>query len=295
MEAKIIIQKFLDKYNTCQPNEFRVTRWPDEENRNTRDIDAMAEVAGAKVPLAIEHTQVETFFNQLQDAARFAGYFGELETALKHHFEFDVMLTLPVFAFVTGTKWGNVRDTIRDWLLANAAGLPDGHSSHQVPGVHFAIGINKNIDGSRLFRVARRAPSDRDIHIELVQSFCVSLNDKNEQLAKYRAANAHTILILESTDIALVSHVSLYKGFLQAHSIVNPQNVDEFWIASTYDAENFCELNCLLGSEDIMNEANPENFQWGPHHSLEWDEAIKEDLARFGPIDLAQYVPMAQR
>jgi hypothetical protein len=64
---------------------------------------------------------------------------------------------------------------------------------------------------------------------------------------------------LESTDIALVSHVSLYKAFLQAHSIVATPNIDEFWLASTYDAEDFCDLHCLLAGDEIMDRANPEN------------------------------------
>jgi len=294
MEAKIIIERFNNKYNTCQLNEYHISRWPDEENRNQRDIDAFAEANGVR-PLAIEHTKVETFFNQLQDAARFGEYYGELEAELKNHFNFDLMLTLPIFAFVAGTKWGNVRDVIRDWLVDNAAAFDDGYSSHQIPGVPFIVGINKNITGSKLFTVARRAPSDRDIHIELAQSFAESLTDKNDQLTQYRASGANTILILESTDIALVSHVSLYKAFLQAHSIIATPNIDEFWLASTYDPEDYCELHCLLGPDPIMNRANPENFEWGPRHSEVWDQAIKDDLARFGPIDLAHYIPMARR
>lgn len=294
MEAKTIILKFIEKYNSCQPHEFGIVRWPDEENRKSRDIDAIAEAKGER-PLAIEHTKVETFFNQLQEAARFTEYYGQLETELKNAFAFDITLTLPIFAFVTGTKWGDVRDIIRDWLVANANDFPDGYSSHQIPGVHFAVGINKNITGTQLFTVARRAPSDRDVHIELAQSLAEALVDKNDQLAQYRASGTHTVLILESPDIALVSYVSLYKAFLQAHAIIGTPNIDEVWLACTYDSEDYCNLNCLLGSDDIMDAANPENFEWGPRHSQVWDQAIKDDLAKFGPIDLAQYLPMARR
>lgn len=294
MEAKTIIQRLIEKYNGCQPNQYRISRWPDEENRNDRDIDAVAESDGQS-PLAVEHTKVETFFNQLQDAARFAKYYGELEAELKTAFDFDLMLTLPVFAFVTGTKWGNVRDVIRVWLITHAPGFDDGYSSHQIANVPFTVGISKNITGSKFFTVARRAPSDRDVHIELVQSVSESIADKNDQLAAYRTSGAHTIVILESPDIALVSHVSLYKAFLQAHSLIATPNIDEFWIAFTYDPEDHCRLNCLLGPEEVMDAANPENFEWGPRHSAAWDQAINDDSAKFDPIDLANYVPMARR
>ena len=99
-------------------------------------------------------------------------------------------------------------------------------------------------------------------------------------------------MILESPDIALVSHISLYKAFLQAHAIIETPNVDEFWLASP---EDYCELNCLLGPGEVMTAANPENFEWGPQHKQAWDQAINDDLARFGPLDLAQYIPMARR
>ena len=45
MEAKTIILKFIEKYNACQPYEYNVARWPDEENRQSRDIDAIAEAS----------------------------------------------------------------------------------------------------------------------------------------------------------------------------------------------------------------------------------------------------------
>jgi hypothetical protein len=294
MEAKNIIQRFVNRYNECQRNEYRISRWPDEENRQGRDIDAVAESGGER-PLGIEHTKVETFFSQLPDAARFAQYYGELETELKNSFDFDLMLTLPIFAFVTGTKWRDVRNRIRDWLIWQGVNFEDGYSSHQIAGVPFTIGISKNITGSKLFTVARRAPSDRDVHIELAQSFAESMSDKNDQLAQYRASGAATILILESQDIALVSHVSLYKAFIQAHAIIATPNIDEFWIACTYDPEDYCTLYCMLGPESIMDAANPENFEWGPRYSVAWDEAIKDDLAKFGPLDRADYIPMARR
>ena len=127
------------------------------------------------------------------------------------------------------------------------------------------------------------------------KAFAESLSDKNDQLAQYRASGAQTILILESPDIALVSHISLYKAFLQAHSIIQTPNIDEFWIACTYAPEDHCRLYCLLGPDGVMDAANPENFEWGPRHSEEWNQAVKDDLARFGPIDLTEYIPMARR
>ena len=55
MNYKDVIRSLIQKYNACQPHQYQITRWPDEENCQTRDIDAYAKAPGA-IPLAIEHT-----------------------------------------------------------------------------------------------------------------------------------------------------------------------------------------------------------------------------------------------
>jgi hypothetical protein len=292
IDPKIIIRSLVEKYNGCQEYQYQITRWPDERNSRTRDIDAYAEADGA-TPLAVEHTRVETFLGQLQDNARFGDHYGQLEAELKHAFGFELTLTLPVFAFQKGTKWADVRDTIRAWLLANAVTLPRGPSSHQINGVPFTVAVNKDT-GNRFF-VARRAPSDRDVRIELIQSFAEALADKNDQLSRYRADGARTVLILESQDIALVSHASLYKAFLQARPLAQTSNIEEVWLACTYAPDDHCELSCLSGPEEMMDCINLENLEWGTQYDEEWAEALKEDDARVGAIDLTGYVPMVRR
>jgi hypothetical protein len=284
MTHKDIILQQVEKYNGCQSHQYRVVRWPDEENRKSRDIDAYAEAAGA-IPLAIEHTKVESLYGQLADNERFGQLYGEIESQLKNAFDFELHLILPLFAFQKGTKWAVIRDLVRDWLLAQSQGLPQGRSSHRVPGVPFTVTIIKDTGGVKSFFVARRAPSDRDIQIEMVQNIVAALEDKNSQLSKYRTEGAHTILILESLDIALVSHISFYKSFLQAQQCISTPNIDEVWFAHTFEPENYCDLHCLSGPEQIMDCINPENFLWGPRYAAMWAEAIIEDRASLGSVD----------
>jgi hypothetical protein len=44
-----IIQLLIEKYNQCQNCEYEIVRWPDQENRNSRDIDAYATAPGGGV------------------------------------------------------------------------------------------------------------------------------------------------------------------------------------------------------------------------------------------------------
>lgn len=296
MTHKNVIRSLIQKYNACQPHQYEITRWPDEENSQTRDIDAYA-VAPEAIPLAIEHTRVESFFGQLEDNARFGDYYGQLEAELKHAFSYHLTLSLPVFAFQKGTKWVAIKNTIREWLLANALSLPEGSSCIQIRGVPFSVGVDRNNKLPNSFFVARRAPSDEEIQIELMLKMTAALNDKNDQLMKYRAEGARTVLVLESSDIALMSSARLYKAFLEAQNHAATSNIDEFWLARSYifGSEVGCHLYCLSGPEIIMDSANPPNFMWGSQHSEYWTHVLEEDRKRRSFSEVSQYVPMNQR
>jgi hypothetical protein len=154
----------------------------------------------------------------------------------------------------------------------NHALLPKAY--HQIAGLPFSITVYKDENGSKLFTVARRAPEDTDVEVELIDNIARALEDKNDQMKKYRDEEAHTLLILESSDIALVNHITLYKAFLQALKIAPIPNIDEVWLASTYAAADDCDLLCFLGPEEVMDAANPERFQLDPRHVKMWGAAI---------------------
>jgi hypothetical protein len=276
MNQDEVIRRFVAKYNESQENTYQITRWPDKEERNARACDAFAEAPGAR-PLAIEHTNIETFNNQKLDSARFIKILGELETELKNAFASHVTATVPTFAIQPGTDWQKIKTTLREWLLANVPTLSIGRTDHNIPGVPFQITVNKENDLPSWFGVMRWVPPGIDKHDQLVDSIVAALTDKNDQLQRYRGDGAETVLILESQDIALVSRVILYKAFLRARGRVVIPNIEQIWVANTYDPENHCTFACFLAPEAIMDRANPENFMFGPRHAALWAEAIKRD------------------
>jgi hypothetical protein len=247
--------------------------------------------------LAIEHTRVESFIGQLEDNARFGDHYGQLEAELKHAFSYHLTLSLPLFAFQKGTKWAAIKNTIRDWLLANASSLPEGHSYPLIRAVPFDVGIDRDNQLPNSFFVARRAPSDEDIQIELMLTMTAALNDKNDQLKKYRVDGARTALLLESSDIALMSPARLYKAFLEAQKHATTSNIDEFWLARSYvfGSEVGCHFYCLFGPEIIMDCANPPNFMWGPRHVEYWTQVLDEERLGRSLDELNLYVPMYRR
>lgn len=254
-----------------------MTRWPDKEDRQSRACDAYAEAPDTP-PLAIEHTLVQTFNDQKKDSARFMKICGELEDELKTTFSFRVSLTISTFSITTGGNWNKIKDTLHDWLVANVDKLPWGRSDHQVTDVPFPFTIKKRQDSNKQFGVARWAPSP--VEGELVGIIARALSDKNDQLSKYRSLGATTILLLESDDIALVNWPTLYSAFLAAQQCVSTPNIDQVWLARTYESqyESGCEICCFLGPEPIMDVANPPNFMFGPHYSKYWAAEIVKDV-----------------
>ena len=276
MNQDEVIRRFIARYNECQGHTYQITSWPDKDERNARACDAFAEARGVR-PLAIEHTNIETFNNQKLDSARFVKILGELETELKTAFASHVLLTVPTFAIETGTNWQSIKATLREWLLANVPTLPAGRTDHNIVGVPFRVSINKQELSRSWFGVARWVPPGIEGDDQLVDSIVAALTDKNNQLQRYKDTGTETILILESQDIALVSPASLYKAFLRARERIATPNINQVWIANTYDPEDYCRLECFHALEEIMDRANPKNLMLGPRYAEYWAEAMKEN------------------
>lgn len=276
MDQDEIIRRFVAKYNDCQDGNYQITRWPDREDRNNRACDAYAEAPQAQ-PLAIEHTNVETFQGQLLDSARFMRVIGELEAELKDAFDCHVTLTVPTFAVRPGTDWQLIKAQLRDWLLAAIPAQQSGRTKHQIPNIPFEIALEVDRDErmSHWFGVLRWVPPDLNDYHQLTDSVQRALTNKNDQLRVYRLAGGRTILILESQDIALVSPAMLYKAFLRARNRAATENIDEVWVANTY--QDYCGLDCYQAAESIMDVANPENLMLGPQHTDYWNEVLAEE------------------
>jgi hypothetical protein len=272
LTQKELIERFVAKYNEKQGSHYVITRYPDEENRETRDIDALAEEKN-KSALAIEHTRVQTFANEKLDSSRFIKICGQLESELKDAFDGDVSMTIQTFAIHPGTDWDGTRKSLRTWLLANVPNLPWDHmGTHHVDGVPFVISLEKLESQIRLFTVSRFAPPG--YKSELIEMMKAALVNKNEQLEKYRQQYAQTVLLMESEDLALVSWSILYMGFLQAAEAVSTPNIDQVWLARTSGDSSW--IRCFHAAEAIMAAANPPNALFSPKYSDYWKRGIKE-------------------
>jgi hypothetical protein len=272
---KDIILQCVAKYRAYLTIDYSVTRWFDDERKqnNSPEVDAYAEESSS-IPLAIEHTKVESFSRQLLDDSRMLDLCGELERDLTPLVSSHVTLTLPTPAFRKGFDWRDALSRIKEYVLNLSSRLPTGPSTHSIEGVPFVFTLWKELAQPIGFFVFRKAPPQHQVTTELFASMQRALAHKRERLREYRATGARSVLILESLDIALVSHVTLYKSFLKAQKAVGTPHLDDVWLARTYDP-NQIDWYCFLGPQALLDGVNLPNFRLGPKYASEWEEAME--------------------
>jgi hypothetical protein len=258
-----VIQLVLDAHNRAVASTYVITRYPDRENRSSRDIDAYAESAGLR-PLAIEHTEVVSVPEQNRDSAWFVRALGALEQELAGAFPFQLSIVVPYNNVAPGSDWSRIRDLVREWLLANCPTLPEGRATITVPGVSFGLTLwkRRSSDDSRVLLVREVPPGDAEA--DLQREMHKGLDHKHEKLAEYRAAGSLSVLVLESEDIALVSPQSLYTAYLRATRERPRPYLDHVWMVATGN------VYCFDGPAALLEGVNPPNFRFGPQFIDEW-------------------------
>lgn len=226
---KRVISEFVAYLAEVKGISLQITKWPDEENRSTKDIDAIAKGDGTRV--AIEHTTIDTVPQQREDSARFMEVFGELGTQLHNSVKDRIRLTVDFCAVPNKTNWSKLRQTLKDWLEKTIPNLPYGSNYYEIPGLPFKIHINKQISEKPSFRVGRFDPEDKT----LPQRINDAINRKTQKLGPYKKQGYKTLLLIGNDDIALMSLeliVSSIKTIMEGKSEIALE-ADEIWYADT--------------------------------------------------------------
>jgi hypothetical protein len=240
---------------------YRVTRRPDQGNRERSDVDAYAEAEGASV-LAIEHTRLETLAGQARDDAWFERGLGPLEGV---PLGCPLRLNPPHQNVVPGQDWADIRARIAHWAIERADELPEGLSEHQVPGVPFDLTVEKPPIGEPGIHLGRMEPvGDRDA--QLLATMHVALDHKRDALERYRRERASAVLVLESEDVVLTSVQAIYKAFLLAARGRSRPWLDQVWLVRTGAGEQPC---CLRGPDELTA-VNPPNYFMGRRFEETW-------------------------
>jgi hypothetical protein len=255
---QILVERFLWAYNSHYGTSFRVVRWPDEMNRKTAAVEAVASNEFGET-VAIEHTLIEPFEGEREDTDRFIQVFSRLEgksDLIKPGHDVDVAVKVGVIP--TGVSWDSIGDRVHRHLAARIPSLGEGQFSEIVTGLNFplevslAISVHEPQEKDHVW-ISRHLPKES---IENVVRTALT-----RKLPKLVAEQATTrILLFEKADIARghtdirVALDKLSRDFAQLAMI------DEVWVVITHswqtdDALFYIEISPELGGRRLMMES----------------------------------------
>jgi hypothetical protein len=286
LDEKDVIQTFLDHRNEILGTKYRVLTKPDAVNRSAKAVDAVCESEGVR-PLAIEHTRLQTFERQIRDNRWFTRSVEPLESALAHRY--DPWWLGITFDYARDKHWGDATGliaTIRDWLDANIERIPVQKTGREmfegeIPGVGM-VRISKHKDSRRPgIYVSRTIPPNVEFAREGIEIMTDTLGHKYNELAAYRTDGYISVLLIDTRDIALTSHIAQYKAFLRSTKADPMGGLEEIWVADILEGreakDSVIDFLCFRGPKEIRDKANPENFMLGPEHDNYWDGVIAND------------------
>ena len=196
-----------------------VDEWPDTKNRTTSDIDA---IAGN---LAIEHTSVDTVFEQRKRAQ----YFATIADCLKDSdpgLDYQLTVAIPYDAFKKKIDLAPLKRGLHDWIRTKASSLSEG--THSISGLEnipfdFQV-IRMNAPPFGLF-FARIAPNNDTLAPEIRRLFVA----KGAKLARYKKDGRETILLVESGDVALMNYAIFCRAVRDSYPDGLPHELDAIW------------------------------------------------------------------
>lgn len=127
-KTKDLIYEFAKDFLNSENVSF-----PDENNRDTQDIDAM--VLFQDKQIAIEHTSIDTLPNMRKMGAHFREGISSFETRWQGKLGYTVWLIFP-YAKV---NWLQLAETVSNWLENNIKNVPYGTKVVSLPKIDFTI------------------------------------------------------------------------------------------------------------------------------------------------------------
>jgi len=224
LDDRTVLDTFVAYLQATSYPGLKVDRRPEDENRTSADIEA---VAGN---LAIEHTSIDTVAQQRQHADWFMKAVSGLESELSSTLTYWLSITLPYEGVQRGQQWSKLRDCFITWIIHASPALPEGaHILRGEPGIPFEFHVVKRRSRRPGLYFSRFAPDDST----LPGRIRAQLDRKAQKLRPYKQAGYTTILLVESNDIALMNPHKMLEAIRVGFSRCLPDGVDQVWYADT--------------------------------------------------------------
>lgn len=187
-------------------------RWVDEEDRQAQAIELQANTT--RSILSFEHTRVEAYGGQIGDGQQFLELVWNLEQSPPGDLRGPLRVTFELFATrrLKAAEIPAAVDDLTRWLIAMDATLgPDQVEKRTFGSANVSVSVQRRRSGTKPLLFSRWLDADFDIEAERRERIARALDRK---LPKLKAAAGWRVLILESNDIALSSHVAVCEALL---------------------------------------------------------------------------------
>lgn len=183
---------------------FTKVRYPDDEHRDRSEIDLLAE--SSTITMAMEHTLVESFPEQIKDGIWFVDLFLPLESQLTGKLPHgDFRLSAAPGAVRGATEGEKIRTQVYSWIVEKAPILSLGKPpNHRIiggpPELPLEITLTRYRGSIDRLNIARALPDDIDML--RVESIKTALKKKLPKLSKAKVGSTKSIFVMESNDMA---------------------------------------------------------------------------------------------
>lgn len=224
-----LVEAFLQEYNRLSGRAFRIPEaWWDTPDAQRPGCDALA--LGGEQRLAIEHTTLDAFVGEREDYDRFRQVVEalqdgqEIRRAACEHGLF-VTLWVDVGTVRKGQSWPKHQAILRDWVLANLCRFAPMRQRYEVAGLPYPVSVSATPAQRRAgVFVGRNTPGD-----SLVDAVAKCLKKKDPKLVSYHRCGDRTVLLVETSNIALMSENRFRDALSLAQEQVSPCGIDEIW------------------------------------------------------------------
>jgi hypothetical protein len=134
-----LITLFVREFNHWTKSAYLIVSWPDLETRNREAVDALARDKVGR-ELAIEHTLLQPFVGDREDAVSFLRVAGRLDRcADPAEPNWMINLVFKVGAIPKRVDWTEVGQRLEQWFVAIRPLLSAGRAMYEVDALPFAL------------------------------------------------------------------------------------------------------------------------------------------------------------
>ena len=138
-----LVGLFLKGYNEKFGTAWEVQKWADQIERNKKAVEAIAHDRISGKTLAIEHTLIQPFEGEKDDAQKFLAAFECVERERLRGYLIEVSIPVGAVPKGKGIDWIEIGKRFREWFYENKAVLPLGATKRSVPGLLSDLSIEK--------------------------------------------------------------------------------------------------------------------------------------------------------